>query len=201
MAIELDKDEGRPVQPGLSSKLNLNLDKQKYDLAAIIYHHNFHFWCEVFVHDKRYKEGWYLYNDMWNNGKAEFVGKYPQVKTPSHMYILLFEKSQVDITSSSRDQATCIRNLISVAFQNNITPDTKQVKKNYLNILKSSSIHFKETTSCKELKAILLENEQSILNVLNISTTTESMEQATSSIKRENEHSEDAVCSKKFKEL
>lgn len=201
MAIELDKDEGRPVQPGLSSKLNLNLDKQKYDLAAIIYHHNFHFWCEVFVHDKRYKEGWYLYNDMWNNGKAEFVGKYPQVKTPSHMYILLFEKSQADITSSSRDHATSIRNLMSVAFQNNITPDTKQVKKNYLNILKSSSIHFKETTSCTELKAILLENEQNILNVLNTSTTTESMEQTTSSIKRENEHSEDAVCSKKFKEL
>jgi len=90
---------------------------------------------------------------------------------------------------------------MSVAFQNNITPDTKQVKKNYLNILKSSSIHFKETTSCKELKAILLENEQSILNVLNTSTTTESMEQTTSSIKRENKHSEDAVCSKKFKEL
>lgn len=88
MAIELDKNEGRPVQPGLSRKLNLNLDKQKYDLAAIIYHHNFHFWCEVFVHDKRYKEGWYLYNDMWNNGRAEFVGKQSQVKKPSHMYIL-----------------------------------------------------------------------------------------------------------------
>ena len=43
MAIELDKDEGRPVQPGLSSKFNLNLKNQKYDLAAIIYHHNFHF--------------------------------------------------------------------------------------------------------------------------------------------------------------
>ena len=53
MAIELDKDEGRPVQPGLSSKLNFCLDKHKYDLAAIIYHHNFHFWCEVFIHDKR----------------------------------------------------------------------------------------------------------------------------------------------------
>ena len=60
---------------------------------------------------------------------------------------------------------------MSIAFQNNITPDTKQVKQNYLSILKSSAIHFKESTSCKELKAILLENEQSILNVLNTSTT------------------------------
>ena len=135
IAIELDKDEGRPVQPGLSRKLNLNLVRQKYDLAAIIYHHNFHFWCEVFVHGKRCKEGWYLYNDMWNNGKAEFVGKQPQVKTPSHMYILLFEKSQVNITSGSKDHAESIRNLMSLAFQNSITPDTRQVKQNYLNIL------------------------------------------------------------------
>ena len=174
-SIEFDKDEGRPVQPGLSRKLNLNLVRQKYDLAAIIYHHNFHFWCEVFVHDKRYKEGWYLYNDMWNNGKAEFVGKQPQVKTPSHMYILLFEKSQVSITSGSKDHAESIRNLMSLAFQNSITPDTRQVKQNYLNILKSSAISFKEATTCKELKAILLENEQSILSELNTSTKTESM--------------------------
>ena len=136
---------------------------------------------------------------MWNNGKAEFVGKYPQVKTPSHMYILLFEKSQVNITSGSKDHATSIRNLMSLAFQNSITPDTKQVKQNYLNILKSTAIHFKETLSCKELKGLLLENEQSILNVLNASTTIESMDQTASSMKRENDHSEDAVCSKKVK--
>ena len=101
---------------------------------------------------------------MWNNGKAEFVRKQPQVKTPSHMYILLFEKSQVNITSGSKDHAESIRNLMSLAFQNSLTPDTKQVKQNYLNILKSSAISFKEATTCKELKAILLENEQSILS-------------------------------------
>ena len=96
-----------------------------------------------------------------------------------------------------------MRNLMSVAFQNSITPDTRQVKQNYLNILKSSAIHFKEKTTCKELKAILLENEQSILNELNTctSTTTESMEQTATSIKREIEHSEDIACSKKLKQL
>ena len=30
IAIELDKDDGRPVQTGLSRKLNLNLVRQKY---------------------------------------------------------------------------------------------------------------------------------------------------------------------------
>ena len=140
---------------------------------------------------------------MWNTGKAEFVGKQPQLKTPCHMYILLFEKSQVNLTSGSKDHAVSIRNLMSVAFQNSITPHTKQVKQNYLNILKSAAIHFKNATTCKELKALLSENEQSILSELNIpvSTTKESMVQTTSSLKRENEYSEDIVCSKKLKQL
>ena len=43
LVFELDKDENRPIQPGLSSKLHLRVKKDKYDLAAIIYHHNFHF--------------------------------------------------------------------------------------------------------------------------------------------------------------
>ena len=57
------------------------------------------------------------------------------------MYILLFEKLQVNLTSGSKDHAVSVRNLMSVAFQNSITPDTKQVKQNYLNILKSAAIH------------------------------------------------------------
>ena len=81
LVFELDKDENRPIQPGLSSKLHLRVKKDKYDLAAIIYHHNFHFWCEQFFSEKEYREGWYLYNDMKNNGKAEYVRKHPRVKT------------------------------------------------------------------------------------------------------------------------
>ena len=54
LVFELDKDENRPIQPGLSSKLHLRVKKDKYDLAVIIYHHNFHFWCEVFVSDEKY---------------------------------------------------------------------------------------------------------------------------------------------------
>ena len=90
---------------------------------------------------------------------------------------------------------------MSLAFQNSITPDTRQVKQNYLNILKSSAISIKEATTCKELKVILLENEQSILSELKTSTKTESMEQTPTSIKREIEYSDDIVCLKKFKHL
>ena len=202
IAIELDKDEARPVQPGLSSKLHLNLGKHKYDLAAIICHHNHHFWCEVFVSDKRYKEGWYLYNDMWNNGKAEYIGKNPQVKTPSHMYILLFEKSQINniTTSGSKDHSASIRKIVSMAHQNDITSDAKQVKQNYLNILKYCAIPINETTSCKELRSLLLENEKSILDSLN-STTTKSTNQNTGYLKRRSENLDDTVSSKRSKSL
>ena len=129
LVFELDKDENRPIQPGLSSKLHLRVKKDKYDLAAIIYHHNFHFWCEVFVSEKRYREGWFMYNDMWNNGKAEYVGKHPRVKTASYMYMLVFERSQVNMTTScSKDHSASLKNIMSVAFQSNITPNAKQVK-------------------------------------------------------------------------
>ena len=53
LVFELDKDENRPIEPGLSNILHLRVKKDKYDLAVIIYHHNFHFWCEVFVSEKK----------------------------------------------------------------------------------------------------------------------------------------------------
>ena len=70
-----------------------------------------------------------MYNDMWNNGKAEYVGKHPQVKTASYMYMLVFERSQVNMTTScSKDHSASLKNIMSVAFQSNITPNAKQVK-------------------------------------------------------------------------
>lgn len=202
MPVELDKDESRPVQPCFSSKLHLNIGKYKYDLAAIIYHHNYHFWCEVFVSDKRYKDGWYLYNDMWNNGRAEYIGKQPQVKTPSHMYILLFEKSHANITTScTKDHSASVKNIMSMACQRTITSDAKQVKQNYLTILKFSGILVHETASCKELRAQLLENEQRILNTLKrtktASTQSTSLNIDNSIMKRKNEQSEDSASPKK----
>ena len=204
LSFELDKDENRPIQPCLSNKLHLRLGKHKYDLAAIIYHHNFHFWCEVFVAEKKYKEGWYLYNDMWNSGKAEYIGKRPQVKTPSHMYILLFERSQVNITTScSKDHSASLKNLMSMACQSNITSDAKQVKQNYLNIFKSCAIPVNASSSNQELKTKLLENEHSILKSLNADSqsVTTPKSHNTASMKRKTDMSEDTASAKKPKSL
>ncbi|KAL9977632.1 hypothetical protein ACROYT_G015060 [Oculina patagonica] len=83
------------------------------------------------IADKRYKDGWYLYNDMWNSGRAGYIGKQPQVKTPSHMYILLFKKSQANITTScTKDHSASVKNIMSIACQSTITSDAKQVKQN-----------------------------------------------------------------------
>ena len=198
MAIELDKDESRPVQPRLRSKLQLDLGKRKYDLAAVIYHHNYHFWCEAFVSDKRYKEGWYLYNDMWNSGKAEHVGKQPQIKNPTYISTLLFERSHINTTTScSKDHSTSIKRIITMAHGSNITPDAKQLKQNYLNILKSCALSIDETKSCKELKAQLLENEQHILDFFSTSTDMEC--ENTGSVKRKSDQPENMSSSKKSK--
>ena len=203
LVFELDKDENRPIQPGLSSKLHLRVKKDKYDLAAIIYHHNFHFWCEVFVSEKRYREGWFLYNDMWNNGKAEYVGKHPQVKTASYMYMLVFERSQVNMTTScSKDHSASLKNIMSVAFQSNITPNAKQVKQNYINIFKSCSIPVNASSSSQELRAKLLQNEQCILGSLTTSKspTTQQSPNTTSS-KRKIGMTDDIPSAKKPKLL
>ena len=69
-----------------------------------------------------------MYNDRWNNCKAEYVGKHAQVKTASYMYMLVFERSQVNITTScSKDHSASLKNVMSVAFQGNVTPNAKQV--------------------------------------------------------------------------
>ena len=103
LPVELDKDENRPVQPKSSAKLDFNFGNQTYELTAIIYHHNNHFWCEKRVLHSGFKKGWYIYNDLQNNGQAAYVGKRPQVSDPPYMHILLFEKSPQK-TSNKRKQ-------------------------------------------------------------------------------------------------
>ena len=89
---------------------------------------------------------------MWNNGKAEYVGKHPQVKTTSYMYMLVFERSQVNMTTScSKDHSASLKNIMSVTFQSNITPNAKQVKQNYIDIFKSCSIAVNASSSNQEL--------------------------------------------------
>lgn len=53
------------------------------------------------------------------------------------MYMLLFEKNQINrTTAGSKGNATSITNMLSLAHQQKIIPDTKRVKENYSSILK-----------------------------------------------------------------
>ena len=139
---------------------------------------------------------------MWNNGKAEYVGKHPQVKTASYMYMLVFERSQVNMTSRSKDHSASLKNIMSVAFQSNITRNAKQVKQNYINIFKSCSIAVNASSSNQELRAKLLENEQCILGSLTTSKspTTQQSPNTTSS-KRKIRMTDDIPSAKKPKLL
>ena len=103
LPVELDKDENGPVQPKLSGKLDFNFGNQTYELTAIIYQHNNQFWCEKRVLHSGFKKGWYISNDLQNNGQEPYVSKRPQVSDPPYMHILLFEKSPQK-TSNKRKQ-------------------------------------------------------------------------------------------------
>ena len=166
ITVELEKNDQRPVQPKLSSKLQINIGNSRYDLAAVIYHHNAHFWCEMFVSNKMYKEGWYVFNDLWNNGITEYVGKHPQTKRPETMHILIFEKCQARTTTSTSKDTTSLKQILTKALQMKQTNDTKQVKDNYVRILKSCSISVDLSISSKEMKEKILANEQIILSAL-----------------------------------
>ncbi|KAJ7380657.1 hypothetical protein OS493_007022 [Desmophyllum pertusum] len=113
-----------------------------------------------------YKEGWYVFNDLWNNGITEYVGKHPQTKRPETMHILIFEKCQARTTTSTSKDTTSLKQILTKALQMKQTNDTKQVKDNYVRILKSCSISVDLSISSKEMKEKILANEQIILSAL-----------------------------------
>lgn len=119
------------------------------------------------------------------------------------MYMLVFERSQVNMTTScSKDHSASLKNIMSVAFQSNITPNAKQVKQNYIDIFKSCSIAVNASSSNQELRAKLLENERCILGSLTTSKspTTQKSPNTTSS-KRKIGMTDDIPSAKKPKLL
>ena len=82
-----------------------------------------------------------------------------------YMYILLFEKNQMNVTTSgSKGHSSSISTILSHAHHQNIIPDTKQVKDNYSSILQFCSISV--PTTCKDMRAQILQNEENILTSL-----------------------------------
>ena len=75
-------------------KENLTIDINGciYRLSGIVYLKSHHYWCEVYSTQKNYKNGWFVFNGLWNNGKATFVGPRPLFLKKESLYLLMFEK-------------------------------------------------------------------------------------------------------------
>lgn len=63
-----------------------------YRISGIIYPKSHHYWCEVYSTQKNFICGWHVYNSLWNNGKATFVGPRPLFLEKESLYLLMFEK-------------------------------------------------------------------------------------------------------------
>ena len=48
---------------------------------------------------KNYKNGWFVYNGLWNNGKATSVGSKPLLLEKETLYLLMFKKVVIQHTN------------------------------------------------------------------------------------------------------
>ncbi|KAL9951170.1 hypothetical protein ACROYT_G043787 [Oculina patagonica] len=80
----LDKENNSPCI--------MEINNCTYRISGIIYLKSHHYWCEVYSTQKNFKLGWYVYNGLWNNGKATFVGPRPLFLEKESLYLLMFEK-------------------------------------------------------------------------------------------------------------
>ena len=78
--------------PNLDKENTIDINGCMYKLTGIVYLKSHHYWCEVYSSQKNYKNGWFVYNGLWNNGKATFVGPKPLFLEKESLYLLMFEK-------------------------------------------------------------------------------------------------------------
>ena len=88
----------------------LNLDKENnsilinscmYKLSGIVYLKSHHYWCEVYSTQKGYKKGRYVYNGLWNSGRASFVGPKPLFLEKDSLHLFMFERVATQSTFTS----------------------------------------------------------------------------------------------------
>ena len=70
-------------------------------LSGIVYLKSHHYWCEVYSTQKGYKKGRYVYNGLWNSGRASFVGPKPLFLEKDSLYLLMFERVATQSTFTS----------------------------------------------------------------------------------------------------
>jgi len=130
----------------------MEINNCTYRISGIVYLKSHHYWCEVYSTQKNCKNGWFVNNGLWNNGKATFVGLFrPLFLKKESLHLMMFE----DIMS---------RNVSPGAF----TTFYKQIHSNNIDIVKDIIHNHKNLLSLPDHK-VKLDNVRANLLHHNIS--------------------------------
>ena len=86
--------------PSLDKECVIEINNCTYRISGIVYFKSHHYWCEVYSTQKQCKSGWFVYNGLWNNRKATFVGQRPLFMEKKSLYLMMFEKSCLTIVQT-----------------------------------------------------------------------------------------------------
>ena len=161
-----------------------NLDKENnsilinscmYKLSGIVYLKSHHYWCEVYSTQKGYKKGWYVYNGLWNSGRASFVGPKPLFLEKDSLYLLMFERVATQSTFTSGvtfNRPNCsndnlvVKQIIEVHKNLLMLRDNKASRTNIMAILQHYNIPAqKSNKKIGDLNELLLKHCHSFLSV------------------------------------
>ena len=139
----------------VDSKCNTEVNHCTYRISGIVYLKSHHYFCEVYS-TQRNKSGWYVYNGLWNNGKATFVGSRPLFLEKESLYLLMFEKIKSNNHANNDG--------VSTTFYRPIHSNNNEIMKDIIN-------KHKVLLSLPDNK-VKLDNIRAILHYHNISTPT-----------------------------
>ena len=127
----------------------------KYRISGIIYLKSHHYWCKIYSTQKlNFKRGGYVYNGLWNNGKATFIGPRPLFLEKESLYLLMFEKIMTNRPTKNPSFSTTIYKPIH-ANNNDILKSIIHQHKNLLSLSDNK-------VKLDNIKAVLLHHNISI---------------------------------------
>lgn len=130
----------------------MEINNCTYQISGIVYFKSYHYWCEIYSTQKNCKNGWFVHNGLWNNGKANFVGlSRPLFLEKESLHLLMFEKIM----------STCASPGVLTTFY-------KQIHSNDIDIVKDIIHNHKNLLSLPDNK-VKLDNIRAILLHHNIS--------------------------------
>ena len=142
----------------------LNLDKENnsilinscmYKLSGIVYLKSHHYWCEVYSTQKGYKKGSYVYNGLWNSGRASFVGPKPLFLEKDSLHLFMFERVATQSTFTSGvtfNRPNCssgnlvVKQILEVHKNLLMLRDNKASRTNIMTILQHYNIPAQKST-------------------------------------------------------